>query len=687
MSGGAYTAGAWSIARGRSGEASDIVPQASASRDGLFDKDQPGETPNRFEYIKTFRRYLATGRGGLSAAVLTVILCLLFHCSVLFVMLYLVSYPLRWLTSTWAIVPQLRDFDYIGVFEQTASLPLHLWLPGCALLAAGFVAWLLSLFLWGSSQRTAMKTAAGLFAAGIALLALLIALPWMVTNGTQLMTVLAQQLPGKRETAAGGGGFLAVMSGLGLTGALVRLATKPLAQRASKLGGILLALLALILGGKIATDASYGTGFFGSAGAYLWVFAIFSLFYFAANPQLWSLHVLYHARLRTTFATTQNPSKRVAGAPSEAGVYPISYRAEPPWPDYQGRDGPELVVCASVQTKGNLVTEIPALSFTFSAREIGYHAIGWNPDHARSEIKSYVVPAEDYVDILTEHSALRKWTLGCVSAAMAMSGAAFTSAMGRHSLGTTNSLLAVLNLRLGVWMPNPAYVSGSSPQTFFKKQRINYLVKEIVGAYDLGDPYIYVTDGGHWENLGFVELVRRRAKVIFCIDASGDAPDSFTTLRQAITLARLECNVEVEIDLRPLKAAPDAELPEEAVAVGVVRYHTGSCQGSDSCPIGVLFYAKATIGRKAPVSVLSFGLRDRIFPRYPTFDQFLDEAQFENLVDLGRWAGTESAALYKALAETLRGTLGEEPDAIQIAASAIRAWERRTGREWYTQDD
>ena len=42
---------------------------------------------------------------------------------------------------------------------------------------------------------------------------------------------------------------------------------------------------------------------------------------------------------------------------------------------------------------------------------------------------------------------------------MALSGAAVTSTMGRKSLGTTNALLAALNVRLGAWVPNPRYVN------------------------------------------------------------------------------------------------------------------------------------------------------------------------------------------------------------------------------------
>ena len=53
------------------------------------------------------------------------------------------------------------------------------------------------------------------------------------------------------------------------------------------------------------------------------------------------------------------------------------------------------------------------------------------------------------------------------------------------------------------------------------------------------------TDGGHYDNLGLVELLRRRCKLIYCIDASGAALPLADALAGAITLAREELGVEI----------------------------------------------------------------------------------------------------------------------------------------------
>ena len=48
------------------------------------------------------------------------------------------------------------------------------------------------------------------------------------------------------------------------------------------------------------------------------------------------------------------------------------------------------------------------------------------------------------------------------------------------------------------------------------------LIREFFGLLHDRGPFINVTDGGHFENLGLYELVRRRCQVIIVSDASED---------------------------------------------------------------------------------------------------------------------------------------------------------------------
>src|SRR5688572_33341177 len=53
---------------------------------------------------------------------------------------------------------------------------------------------------------------------------------------------------------------------------------------------------------------------------------------------------------------------------------------------------------------------------------------------------------------------------------------------------------------------------------------------------------LYVSDGGHYDNLGLVELLRRGCRTIYCFDAGGGRTSG--ALADAIALARTELNVE-----------------------------------------------------------------------------------------------------------------------------------------------
>lgn len=633
VSGGAYAASAWFVGRGTAAEAGAVRPQPRGDVDGLLD---PAVGPNLFEYLCKNRRYLSTGRGGLSATFVTGAFLAAFNVLVLATLVCLVAWPVGRLAATWAVQPGLRSFDYAGVDGQSLDVPLRLWLPGLLGFAAAAVSWLVALTLWAPARTTVLRAGAFFFCGGAALLAFLVGVPVAMAEAPKLWEALG---PEPLE----GAGLTTIAAAIGVAAALTRLAVKPLAATAKRVGGVLLGLIAFLLAGRVATDAAYGNGWFaGSTAEYAAALAAFAVFYLLANPQSWSLFRLYYLRLRSTFATTQNPARRAPGAPGHAGVYPLSLEHEAPWHAYRGRSGPELLVCAAAQRNGDAVTGVRALSLTFSDRAVALRDATFDGSGRDVLRVDEAAPPESYFARLRRPE---RWgpRYDSVSAAVAMSGAAFTSAMGRQSLGTTNALLAALDVRLGVWMPNPCYPEGQRP---LKRPRLGYLLKEVFGIYDPDDPYVYVTDGGHWENLGLVELVRRRAQWIVCVDASGDAPDSFATLEEAIVMARVECGAEILIDTEPLKRR-DGKLPQTAVATGVIRYHSCGGTGRDSCPVGLLFYGKALVAADSPINTLSFSLRDGIYPRYPTYDQFLSEDQFMNLVRLGEAVGRTLALEYE----------------------------------------
>ena len=164
---------------------------------------------------------------------------------------------------------------------------------------------------------------------------------------------------------------------------------------------------------------------------------------------------------------------------------------------------------------------------------------------------------------------------------------------------------------------------------------------------------MFVADGGQWENLGLVELLRRRCQTIVCIDASGDTPGTFRTLLQAIDLAGTELGgqARIEVDLSDLRPRPEA-LPKTAVASWPIVY-------ADRAAPGRLLYAKAQVSADADLELQRFAKSDRKFPHYSTAKQNLTDVQFRALVSLGSQAARSVVALYREPANA-----GPKPAAI-----------------------
>jgi len=97
-------------------------------------------------------------------------------------------------------------------------------------------------------------------------------------------------------------------------------------------------------------------------------------------------------------------------------------------------------------------------------------------------------------------------------AAMAVSGAAASSNMGSATIKPLVPTLAILNIRLGYWITNPAKVAGTLEKPLLWRFVDHlYFAKELLGLLHENSEIIYLTDGGHIENLGIYELLRAAA--------------------------------------------------------------------------------------------------------------------------------------------------------------------------------
>jgi hypothetical protein len=648
--GGSYAAGAWTIARhaassptGREGAGRAARPWADGSPEIAFFRQR--------------LNYLRDREGGLGLALATLTIGLAINIATLAWMLILVSRPLGWLVGSTLISPSGAIAAGSYPLERRVWLPVLLWLGLTLLLILVWVA------LVRLPNRTSprLRRAVGAVttassAVSVLLGSVLVALPFVVAS---VPTFIEDQTVWARLVEILGTG--------GIVAAVVAVLRKPLGSIAPRLGGVLVVALALAVGSEIAAGGA-AAGWTADRTWYLATAGAFGLFYAVADPDWWSLQPYYRARLRSAYATTRDDR-------DPRGVVALTGAGEPSLDTYRRRPGdgsgpgrpyhPRLIVCAAMNTSGPGVVNrvgVPAYSFTFDPVRIETH---W-PGAGDGESTTVSVDTGAYARVF------KRWDTPKLSVmtAVGMSGAAVSSAMGRLNLGSTNALLTLANLRLGLWMPNPLQVgarpvpdpAGGAPP--YPRRRIGYLFKELFGVYDPTDHHVNVTDGGHWENLGLVELLRRRCTEIYCLDGSGAGPGSLATLAEAITLAAQEVDAVVDVDFASLRLGEATRGEPEGfvlddVAVGLITYR------SAGRPVGhgLIYYGKASLARARRIAprLLAYKEKEARFPHHSTADQLFDTEQFETYRQLGNHVAGRMLTARRAALAALRAIA--DPDA------------------------
>ena len=215
--------------------------------------------------------------------------------------------------------------------------------------------------------------------------------------------------------------------------------------------------------------------------------------------------------------------------------------------------------------------------------------------------------------------------------AMTISGAAASPNMGYHSSPALTFLMTTFNVRLGWWLPNTAI---KNPDLVAKRGPgwgLLYLLFELLGMTGARSKYVYLSDGGHFENLGIYELVRRRCRIIVACDAEADPDMAFSGLGNAIEKCRTDLGVPIEIDVAQIKPDPVTGRSQRHCAVGCIRYS----EADPGQPDGTLLYIKASLTGDEPQDVLTYANSHASFPHETTADQWFDETQFESYRTLG----------------------------------------------------
>lgn len=230
-----------------------------------------------------------------------------------------------------------------------------------------------------------------------------------------------------------------------------------------------------------------------------------------------------------------------------------------------------------------------------------------------------------------------------LATALAISGAAVDPNTCFTRSRPLTFLMTLFNARLGYWARNPrhsALTKGlSRPRWYW------YIFRELFSrGLDENNWHVHLSDGGHFENLGLYELVRRRCRVIIVSDAGADPEWSFSDLAHVIELVRLDFGAKVEINIEPLKPFGTERISPRAFVEGKITYIKK--EGEPGPEFATLIFIKTAMISGLTEDINGYRRQHPVFPDESTLDQFFDEKQFEAYRELGFQVGERVGKVY-----------------------------------------
>ncbi len=365
-------------------------------------------------------------------------------------------------------------------------------------------------------------------------------------------------------------------------------------------------------------------------------FAVFVLFGWRVDVNDFSMNPFYRNRLTRCYLGASNrhraPNPLTGFDDRDTRGMQIS-RLTPA----EGYSGPFPIVCTAINLSfgADLAwQERKAASFAFAPLHSGYH-VGWTAGKPGKALNCCgFVPTSTY--------AFPEGGIN-LATAVAISGAAASPNMGYHTDPATAFLMTMFNVRLGWWIFNPRRTERkdwASPR-FAPLE----LTKELLGMVNDTSKFVYLSDGGHFENMGLYELVRRHCYRIVICDAEQDENYFFEGIANAIRKCRIDFGAEITLDLGKLRLVELTGNCQSHWAEGTIRYPE-TPEGKE----GKILYIKSsltgagkyTIAKDKdvdlpaePVDIINYKFTHQHFPHDTTANQWFTESQFESYRRLG----------------------------------------------------
>jgi hypothetical protein len=396
------------------------------------------------------------------------------------------------------------------------------------------------------------------------------------------------------------------------TQAVKRLSLQQIASLAAIIFALALAVLLAAVGQRAAQalspDMSSGTSVLLEAGLLAGLIAAaFGISYFV-NVNRFSLHSLYRNRISRAFIGSARFAERkpdpFTGFDKDDNVCLSEVKPK------ENCDRHRLfhVINATlnvVATKNTAWQERKAESFVFTRLSCGNPIVRFRrtPDYATGKEKGGIT----------------------LATATAISGAAVSPNQGYNSSPLIGFLLTMFNVRLGWWLGNP---KGNAFWREGPNLGITPALRELAGATTDTGKWIYLSDGGHFENLGLYEMIRRRCRFIVVSDAGYDPDFKFDDLGNAVRKIYIDQGVQVSFQKFGLKPRQNPPAPGVRYAIGRIEYP------GDVRP-GWLLYVKPTYQATESLDIRNYATQHPDFPHESTVDQWFSESQLESYRALG----------------------------------------------------
>ena len=213
-----------------------------------------------------------------------------------------------------------------------------------------------------------------------------------------------------------------------------------------------------------------------------------------------------------------------------------------------------------------------------------------------------------------------------LATATAISGAAASPHMGLGSVPSLSALMTLLNIRLGFWIAKPGSGASGAPNFFC-------LIREMTGmGMSEVDKWLNLSDGGHIENMGIYELLRRRCKFMVCVDGEADPASTFQGQLTLVRHAQIDLGVRIEPHFDDLRPDAESRLSRSHLQLFRIFYPQ---QGVRPAEVGLMLYVKLSLTGNEAELLKRYQTLHPDFPHQSTLNQFYDEEQFEAYRQLG----------------------------------------------------